>query len=78
MINKKRRKKRKVCQFCASKDARIDYKNTQRLQKYVTERGKILPRRITGTSLKFQRRVAQAVKRARHIALLPYVTDLMK
>ena len=47
MINKKRRKKRKVCQFCASKDARIDYKNTQRLQKYVTERGKILPRRIS-------------------------------
>ena len=48
MINKKRRKKRRVCQFCASKDARIDYKNTQRLQKYITERGKILPRRISG------------------------------
>ena len=47
-------------------------------QKFLNEQGKILPRRITGTSLKFQRRVAQAVKRARHLALLPYVTDLMK
>ena len=55
MINKKRRKKRRVCQFCASKDARIDYKNTQRLQKYITERGKILPRRISGTCAKHQR-----------------------
>ena len=48
------------------------------LKKFLNEQGKILPRRITGTSLKFQRRVAQAVKRARHLALLPYVTDLMK
>ena len=71
MINKKRRKKRKVCQFCASKDARIDYKNTQRLQKYVTERGKILPRRISGTCAKHQRELTVAIKRARNIALLP-------
>ena len=56
----------------------IDYKDIELLRKFITERGKILPRRITGTSLKFQRRIAQAVKRARHIALLPYVTDLMK
>ncbi|MDU7904000.1 MAG: 30S ribosomal protein S18, partial [Peptostreptococcaceae bacterium] len=55
MINKKRRKKKRVCQFCADKNAKIDYKNTQRLQKYVTERGKILPRRIAGTCAKHQR-----------------------
>ena len=75
MINKKRRKKRKVCQFCASKDARIDYKNTQRLQKYVTERGKILPRRISGTCAKHQRELTTAIKRARFMALIPYVGD---
>lgn len=54
------------------------YKDPEFLKKFLNEQGKILPRRITGTSLKFQRRVAQAVKRARQIALLPYVTDLMK
>ena len=56
----------------------IDYKDPEFLKKFLNEQGKILPRRITGTSLKFQRRVAKAVKRARHLALLPYVTDLMK
>ena len=56
----------------------IDYKDPEFLKKFLNEQGKILPRRITGTSLKYQRRVAQAVKRARQIALLPYVTDLMK
>ena len=75
MINKKRRKKRKVCQFCASKDARIDYKNTQRLQKYITERGKILPRRIYGTCAKHQRQLTDAIKRSRNIALLPFTTE---
>lgn len=75
MINKKRRKKRKVCQFCASKDARIDYKNTQRLQKYVTERGKILPRRISGTCAKHQRELTSSIKRSRNIALLPFTTE---
>lgn len=75
MINKKRRKKRKVCQFCASKDARIDYKNTQRLQKYVTERGKILPRRITGNCARHQRQLTRAIKKARQVALLPYSAD---
>ena len=73
MINKKRRKKKRVCQFCASKDARIDYKNTQRLQKYVTERGKILPRRTTGACAKHQRHIAQQIKRARFMALIPFV-----
>ncbi len=68
---------KKVCRFCANK-AKIDYKDADGLRRFTTERGKILPRRITGTSLKYQRRVAQAVKRARQIALLPYVTDLMK
>ena len=56
----------------------IDYKDADFLTKFLNEQGKILPRRITGTSLKFQRKVSQAVKRARHIAVLPYVTDLMK
>ena len=66
-------KKKKYCRF-----KHIDYKDPEFLKKFLNEQGKILPRRITGTSLKFQRRVAQAVKRARHLALLPYVTDLMK
>ena len=56
----------------------FDYKDPEFLKKFLNEQGKILPRRITGTSLKYQRRVAQAVKRARHLALLPFVTDLMK
>ena len=71
------RRRKKVCVFCG-KDNVIDYKDTNKLKRYISERGKILPRRITGTSLKYQRRVAQAVKRARHLALLPFVTDLMK
>lgn len=74
MINKKRRRKRKVCQFCAGK-AVIDYKDTQKLQKYITDRGKILPRRITGICAKHQREVTKAIKRARNIALLPYTID---
>ena len=69
--------KKKVCRFCANK-SKIDYKEADVLRRFMTERGKILPRRITGTSLKYQRRVAQAVKRARHLALLPFVTDLLK
>ena len=55
-----------------------DYKDAEFLKRFLNEQGKILPRRLTGTSLKFQRKVAQAVKRARHLALLPYVTDLLK
>ena len=72
------RRRKKVCVFCGDKNGVIDYKDTNKLKRYVSERGKILPRRITGTSLKYQRKVATAVKRARHLALLPYVTDLMK
>ena len=71
-------KKKKYCRFLKSGIKYIDYKDPEFLKKFLNEQGKILPRRITGTSLKFQRRVAQAVKRARQIALLPYVTDMMK
>ena len=71
-------RKKKYCRFKRSGIKYIDYKDPEFLKKFLNEQGKLLPRRITGTSLKFQRRVAQAVKRARHLALLPYVTDLMK
>ena len=67
-------KKKKYCRFKKSGIKYIDYKDPE----FLNEQGKILPRRITGTSLKFQRRIAQAVKRARHLALLPFVTDMMK
>ncbi len=71
-------KKKKYCRFRKARIKFIDYKDPEFLKKFLNEQGKILPRRITGTSLKFQRKVATAVKRARHLALLPYVTDLMK
>ena len=67
--------KKKYCRFKKLGIKYVDYKDADFLKKFLNEQGKILPRRITGTSLKFQRRVAQAVKRARHLALLPYVTD---
>ena len=66
--------RKKVCRFCANK-AKIDYKDADALRRYMTERGKILPRRITGTCAKHQREVAKAIKRARSISLLPYVAD---
>ena len=71
-------KKKKYCRFKNAGIKYIDYKDPEFLKRFLNEQGKLLPRRITGTSLKFQRRVAQAVKRARHLALLPYVTDMMK
>ena len=71
-------KKKKYCRFRKPRIKFIDYKDPEFLKKFLNEQGKILPRRITGTSVKFQRKVATAVKRARHLALLPYVTDLMK
>ena len=70
--------KKKYCRFKKTGIKYIDYKDADFLMRFLNEQGKILPRRITGTSLKFQRKVSQAVKRARHIAVLPYVTDLMK
>ena len=69
--------KKKYCRFKKLGIKYVDYKDADFLKKFLNEQGKLLPRRITGTSLKFQRRVAQAVKRARHLALLPYVTDNM-
>ena len=69
------RRKKKVCQFCADKIEEIDYKDVARLRKYISERAKILPRRISGTCAKHQRQLTTAIKRARQIALLPYVTD---
>jgi small subunit ribosomal protein S18 len=71
-------KKKKYCRFKKNKIRYIDYKDGEFLKKFLNEQGKILPRRITGTSLKYQRKVSAAIKRARHIALLPYVTDMLK
>ncbi|MBO8455585.1 MAG: 30S ribosomal protein S18 [Bacteroidetes bacterium] len=71
-------RRKKYCRFKKAGIKYVDYKDAEFLKKFLNEQGKILPRRLTGTSLKFQRKVAQAVKRARHLALLPYVTDLLK
>lgn len=70
-----RRAKRKICAFCADKVEDIDYKDVLKLRKYLSEKGKILPRRISGSCAKHQRQLTVAIKRARHIALLPYTTD---
>ena len=77
MDNKRRggMRRKKVCQFCADKTETIDYKDKEKLKKYVTERGKILPKRITGTCAVHQREVTRAIKRARIVALLPYTAD---
>ena len=68
----------KYCRFKKMRIKYVDYKDSEFLLRFLNEQGKILPRRITGNSLKFQRKVAQAIKRARHLSLLPYVTDLLK
>ncbi|MFV0290310.1 MAG: 30S ribosomal protein S18 [Mangrovibacterium sp.] len=70
--------KKKYCRFKKNKIKYVDYKDPEFLKKFLNEQGRILPRRITGTSLKYQRKIARAVKRARHLALLPYLTDLLK
>lgn len=70
-----RRPRRRVCSFCVDKVEGIDYKETHKLRKYITERGKILPRRISGNCAKHQRQVTIAIKRARNIALLPFIID---
>lgn len=70
-----RRAKRKVCAFCADKVEAIDYKDILKIRKYLSEKGKILPRRISGSCAKHQRQLTISIKRARHIALLPYSTD---
>mgnify|MGYP003294542865 CR=1 FL=1 len=69
------RKKRKTCSFCADHVEYIDYKDAAKLKRYLTEAGKIIPRRVTGTSAKYQRMLATAIKRARQMALLPYIAD---
>ncbi|MBO5305440.1 MAG: 30S ribosomal protein S18 [Clostridia bacterium] len=69
------RKRKKICIFCADKVDFIDYKDTGKLRKFISERGKILPRRISGTCAKHQRDLNTAIKRARQAALLPYITD---
>jgi small subunit ribosomal protein S18 len=71
-------KKAKYCRFKKLGIKYIDYKDSDFLLRFVNEQGKLLPRRITGTSLKYQRKVGQAVKRARHLGLMPYVADMMK
>ena len=69
------KRKKKICNFCAEKSEVIDYKDVLKLRKYVSERSKILPRRITGTCAKHQRELTIAIKRSRHIALMPYISD---
>ncbi len=75
MLRKEKRKKRRQCNFCADKVEFIDYKDTLKLRRYITERGKILPRRITGNCAIHQRDLTTAIKRARVMALLPYTAE---
>ena len=77
-LNIETAKVKKYCMFQKSGIKYVDYKDPDFLLKFVNEQGKILPRRLTGTSLKYQRKVSVAVKRARHLALLPYVADMLK
>ena len=71
-------KKKKYCRFKKNGIKYVDYKDPEFLKKFLNEQGKVLPRRITGTSLKYQRKVGKAIKRARQLALLPFVTDMLK
>ena len=73
--NNANRRRKKVCVFCAEKVENIDYKDVARLRKFVSERSKILPRRVTGTCAKHQRELTDAIKRARHVALLPVISE---
>lgn len=68
-------RKKRTCRFCEAKDVYIDYKNEKRLQRFVSEQGKIIPRRITGTCARHQRQLVTAIKRARHLALISFVND---
>jgi len=71
-------KKKKYCRFKKNGIKYVDYKDPEFLKKFLNEQGRILPRRLTGTSLKYQRKVSRSIKRARNLALLPFVTDMMK
>ena len=75
LVRRERRRRRKVCAFCVDKIDRIDYKETGRLRRFLTERAKMLPRRITGNCARHQRQLTVAIKRAWQVALLPYTTD---
>ncbi|MCS6820632.1 MAG: 30S ribosomal protein S18 [Microscillaceae bacterium] len=77
-LHSKNEARKKYCRFKKNGIKYIDYKDPEFLLKFVNEQGRILPRRITGTSLKYQRRLAKAIKRARHLALLPFMTDGLK
>lgn len=70
-----RKSRKKVCNFCVDSIDEIDYKDVEKLKRYISDKGKILPRRVTGTCAKHQRKVNEAIKRARHIALLPYTVQ---
>ena len=74
-MNRGGKARKKVCGFCVDKVENIDYKDIARLRRYMSERGKILPRRVTGTCARHQRELTVAIKRARHLALLPYTAD---
>lgn len=70
-----RRPRKKVCAFCVDKAETIDYKDVAKLRRFISERAKIVPRRVTGTCARHQRELTTAIKRARHVALLPYISD---
>lgn len=70
--------KRRTCRFCEHKEVYIDYKDEKRLVRFVSEQGKIIPKRITGTCARHQRMLVQAIKRARHLALIPYVSETIR
>jgi small subunit ribosomal protein S18 len=74
-VRKNRKPRKKVCAFCADRVENIDYKDVAKLRRYVSERAKILPRRVTGTCACHQRKLTRAIKRARHLALMPFTSD---
>lgn len=71
-------KKKKICRFCEEKIYYVDYKDEKRLQRFTTEQGKIIPRRTSGTCAKHQRQLVRAIKRARHLALIPYIAEMTR
>jgi len=71
-------KRRRSCRFCDNKEIYIDYKDEKKLQRFITEEGKIIPKRVTGTCARHQRELTIAIKRARHLALLPFVSDAIR
>lgn len=71
-------KRRRICRFCEAKEDYIDYKDEKKLMRFINEQGKIIPKRITGTCAKHQRQLVTAIKRSRHLALLPFVSDTIR